>query len=142
MRMPRVSVGKKWKSRLDNLFLAMGVKDDKERRRALILYFAGEEVNEIFETLPNTGNDYDTAVTKLIEYFLPKKNTEFEVYKFRQAKQEAGETIDTYHTRLQQLSLMCKFAATDKEVKSQIIQGGASTRLRRRALREDLTLQN
>ena len=139
--MPRVSVGKKWKSRLDNLLLAMGVKDDKERRRALILYFAGEEVNELFETLPNTGNDYDTAVTKLIEYFLPKKNTEFEVYKFRQAKQEAGETIDTYHTRLQQLSLMCKFVATFKEVKSQIIQGGASTRLRRRALREDLTLQ-
>ena len=69
----------------------MGVKDDKERRRALLLHYAGEEVNEIFETLPNTGNDYDTAVTKLTEYFSPKKNTEFEVYKFRQAKQEAGE---------------------------------------------------
>ena len=119
----------------------MRVKDDKERRRALLLYYAGEEVNEIFETLPNTGNDYDTAVTKLTEYFSPKKNTEFEVYKFRQAKQEAGETIDTYHTRLRQLSLTCEFAATDKEVKSQIIQGCASTRLRRRALREDMTLE-
>ena len=132
---------KKWKSRLDNLLLAMGVKDDKERRRALLLHYAGEEVNEIFETLPNTGNDYDTAVTKLTEYFSPKKNTEFEVYKFWQAKQEAGETIDTYHTRLRLLSLTCEFAATDKEVKSQIIQGCASTRLRRRALREDMTLE-
>ena len=73
MRMPRVSVGKKWKSRLDNMLLAKGVKNDKERRRALILHFAGEEVNEIFETLPNTGNDYDTAVTKLIAYFLAQK---------------------------------------------------------------------
>ena len=60
---------KKWKSRLDNLLLAMGVKDDKERRRALLLHFAGEEVNEIFEILSNTGNDCDTAVTKLTEYF-------------------------------------------------------------------------
>ena len=119
----------------------MGVKDDKERRRYLLLHYAGEEVNEIFETLPNTGNDYDTAVTKLTEYFWPKKNTEFEVYKFRQAKQEAWETIDTYYTRLRQLSLTCEFAATDKEVKSQIIQGCASTRLRRKALREDMTLE-
>ena len=53
-------------------------------------HYAGEEVNEIFETLPNTGNDYDTEVTKLTEYFSPKKNTELKVYKFRQAKQEAG----------------------------------------------------
>ena len=67
-----------------------------------------EEVNEIFEILPNIGNNYDTAVTKLIENFSPTKNTEIEEYKFRQANQEAGETIDTYHTRLQKLSLTCE----------------------------------
>ena len=78
---------KKWKSRLDNLLLAMGVKDDKERR-ALLLHYAGEEVNEIFEKLPNTGNNYDTAVTKLTKYF--KKNTEFQVYKFRKENKKQG----------------------------------------------------
>lgn len=93
---------KKWKLRLDNLILAMGVKNDKPRQRALLLHYAGEEVNEIFETLPDTGDDYDTAVAKLTEYFAPNKNAEFEIYKFRQAKQEAGESIDTFHTRLRQ----------------------------------------
>ncbi|XP_062610353.1 uncharacterized protein K02A2.6-like [Saccostrea cucullata] len=133
---------KKWKLRLDNLILAMGIKNDKARQRALLLHYAGEEVNEIFETLPNTGDDYDTAVARLTEYFAPKKNTEFEVYKFRQAKQEPGETIDTFHTKLRQLSLTCEFNNNDKEVKSQIIQGCSSTRLRRRALRDDVNLED
>lgn len=99
-------------------------------------------MNEIFETLPDTGDDYDTAVAKLTEYFAPNKNAKFEIYKFRQAKQEAGESIDTFHTRLRQLSLTCEFAENDKGLKSQIIQGCNSTRLRRRALREDMSLND
>ena len=51
----------------------MGIKNDKPRKRALLLHYAGEEVNEIFETLPNTGDNYDTAVARLTEYFSPKK---------------------------------------------------------------------
>jgi hypothetical protein len=78
--------------------------------------------------------------TQPIEYFTPQKNTEFEVYKFREAKQEPGETIDTFHTKLRQLSLTCEFDNNDKEVKSQIIQGCSSTRLRRCALRENMNL--
>ena len=88
----------------------------KKKEKAFLLHYASEDVNEIFEALPNIGNDYDTAVTMLTEYISPKKNTEFEVYKFRQAKQEAWETIDTHNTRVRQLSLTCEFAATDKEV--------------------------
>ena len=133
---------KKWISRLENLITAMGIKNDKPRKRALLLHYAGEEVNEIFETLPNTGDNYDTAVARLTEYFSPKKNTEFEVYKFRQAKQEHGESIDTFHTRLRQLALTCEFGENDREVKSQIIQGCSSTRLRRRALREDMNFDD
>ena len=50
------------------------------------------------------------------------------------------ETIDSFHTRLQQLALNCEFVDTSKEVKSQIIQGCHSTRLRRKALRDDTDL--
>ena len=120
----------------------MDIKNHKPRKRALLLHFAGEEVNEIFETLPNTGDNYDTAVARLTEYFSPKKNTKFEVYEFRQAKQEHGEGIDTFHTWLRQLALTCEFGENDREAKSQIIQGCSSTRLRRRALREDMNLDD
>jgi hypothetical protein len=66
------------------------------------------------------------AKLKLKEYFAPKKNTEYEVYRFRQAKQSPEETIDSFHTRLRQLALNCEFADTSKEVKAQIIQGTLS----------------
>ena len=132
---------RKWTNRFENLLIGMDIKD-KKRQRALLLHYAGEEVNEIFETLTNTGDDYAGAKGKLDTYFAPKKNTEFEVYKFRQAKQQQSEGIDAYLTRLRQLSINCAFDDNDKEVKSQIIQGCSSTRLRRRALREDQTLED
>ena len=130
---------KKWVKRLDNLLIGMDIRDTK-RRRALLLHYAGEEVNDIFETLQETGEDYPTAVEKLTNYFSPKKNNEFEIYKFRQEKQQNGQSIDDFHTKLRQLSATCEFSDVDKEIKSQIIQGCLSTRLRRRALREEMDL--
>ena len=112
---------KKWIARLDNLLMGMDVKD-KKRQRALLLYYAAEEVNDIFETLTDTGDDYSTAVQKLKEYFTPARNTDYEVFKFREGTQLPGETIDTYHTRLRQLSLTCEFTDVDREIKSQIIR--------------------
>ncbi|VDI13935.1 Hypothetical predicted protein [Mytilus galloprovincialis] len=131
---------KKWTKRLQNLLVGMNIKD-KVRQRALLLHYAGEEVNDIFDTLQETGEDYDTALTKLTEYFAPKKNVEYEIYKFRQAKQETNETMDAFHTKLRQLSVNCEFNDDNREVKSQIVQGCSSSRLRRKALREDMTLE-
>ena len=65
----------------------------------------------------------DAAMQALTQYFAPQKSTEFEVYKFRQAKQESHENLDSFHTRLRKLGEHCDFANIDKEVKSQIIQG-------------------
>ena len=33
---------------------------------------------EIFESLAETGEDFTTANAKVIEYFIPKKNVEYE----------------------------------------------------------------
>ncbi len=81
--------------------LASGIQDTK-RQRALLLYEAGSRVREIFRQLNDTGedDDYERAKTKLTEYFEPQKNRRYEVYKFREAKQETTETLDQFHTRL------------------------------------------
>ena len=73
---------------------------DGGRKRALLIYQAGEDTQSIFDTLTDTGDDYDTAIDKLDEYFAPKKNVDFEIFKFRTATQNTGETIDQYTTRL------------------------------------------
>ena len=131
----------RWKKRCarpEILLVGLDIKDDK-RKRALLLHYSGKQVNDIFDTLPDTSNDYATALDNLTNYFAPKKCTEFEIYKFRQATQEANEPIDTFHNRPRKLSENCKFDSNDKKIKSQIIQGCASTLLQSKALRDDMT---
>ena len=108
---------KKWCARLENLLVGLDIKYDK-RKCALLLHYSGEQVNDIFDTLPNTGNDYATALDKLTNYFAQKNCTEFEIYKFRQATQEANEPIDTFNTRLRKLGENFEFDIIDKEIKS------------------------
>ena len=76
------------------------------------MHYVGDEVNEIFDTLdvPEATEEEDVfrkAEKALIEYLTPQKNLEFEVYKFRQAKQLRGENISEYHTKLKQLAKSC-----------------------------------
>ena len=81
---------------------AMKVNDDKQNR-PLLLYQAGQETQEIFETLTEMGDDYDPA-KKLDEYFSPKKNVDYEIFQFRQAVQQKGETVDQFTIRLRKLT--------------------------------------
>uniref|UniRef100_H2ZZ81 Gypsy retrotransposon integrase-like protein 1 n=1 Tax=Latimeria chalumnae TaxID=7897 RepID=H2ZZ81_LATCH len=108
-------------------------------KRALLLHYAGESVNYIFDTLPDTApgendNALDKAIDALTAYFTPRQNIEYEVYVFRQAKQEQGENLAAYHTRLRKLAMTCNFTDVDREIKSQIVQTCLSAKLRRRAL--------
>ncbi|XP_064463571.1 uncharacterized protein LOC135374561 [Ornithodoros turicata] len=131
----------KWIARFENFLLAANITDPA-RKRAMLLHYAGEEVYDVFQTLPNTGTDFDTAVTRLKEHFAPKKNAVFERHIFRQARQDAGETLGQFQVRLRRLAATCEFTDIEKELVSQIIEGTTSHKLRRAALREtDITLE-
>ena len=140
------SVGQRWKSwrrRFQTYIVALNVTD-KTQQRALLLYQVGQATQEIFDTIPNNGadDDYKTALDKLDAYFLPKKNIDYEIFQFRQAIQQSGETVDQYATRLRKLAAHCEFEKVDNEIKPTIIQNCSSKSLRRYALREEkLTLE-
>ena len=108
------------------------------RKRALLLYMAGPNVMDIFETLAKTGedSDYKTAHEKLTEHFAPHKNTEFQRYCFKQSRQAELETMDEFHTRLRKLAENCDFHDVDAEMKSQIISNGKSKKIINKALRD------
>lgn len=55
---------KTWTKRFEMYVAAMKIDDDKQKR-ALLLYQVGQETQEIFETLTETGDDYATAKKKL-----------------------------------------------------------------------------
>ena len=80
-------------------------------------------------------NEYN-VFRSFTDYFTPKKNTSYELLKFRYINQNKGETIDSFHTRLRALATNCdfQFHDTDSEIFTQILHGCTSSRLRRRAL--------
>ena len=71
-------------------------ENNRQRRRALMLHLAGPDVQDIFLTLPNTGDvkDYRKAVDALNAYFAPKVDTSYARHCFRQLVQAPGETRD------------------------------------------------
>ena len=105
------SVAPRWKTWVADFktYLVANAITDNKRKKALLLYLAGPRVREIFRQIPETGEEdaFNTALTKLNEYFEPQKNTLYEVYKFRQAAQGPQETLDQYHTRLRTLGATC-----------------------------------
>ena len=127
----------KYMKRFNNSMAAMDVKEES-RKRALLLHYSGEEVNDLFDTLPDTGedNDYKEACEALTRYFTPKRNVSFEIFKFRNLKQESHETVDEFRTRLQIASKYCEFGDNkEKEIKAQIELGTSNKKLRRYSFR-------
>ena len=138
------SLGIRWTkyvSKLENMFTGLAI-DSKKRKKALLLHYAGDDVFDIYETLNLDGNDsnYDETKKGLGDYFNPKKNKEFERYEFRNMKQSKSESIDQFVTRLRQKATNCDFTDKDVEIKSQMIQGCYSQKLRTKCLEEDKAL--
>lgn len=132
----------KWKKSFEYYLTATGVTDG-DQKRALLLHLIGQDSQDIFETFEDTGDTYENAVAKFDEYFLPKKNDAFERHIFRKCKQNEGESVDAYVTRLKNLAKTCNFGALQNDaIRDQVIDLCRSTKLRRRLLREkDLTLE-
>lgn len=134
---------RKWLARLDNYLLAKNITSS-QRKRAMLLHLAGEEVFDINVSLDHIpGDTYDLLTTKLTAYFAPQKNVEYEIFQFRNAKQEEKETLDRFHTRLRQLSQNCEFRDVEREIKSQLIQNCNDEKIRLKGLRDPaMTLEN
>ena len=120
--------------RFKNLMTAMAITD-ASRQRALLLHYSyvGEDVNDIFETSPDHGDekDFKEACEALTQYFTPRENVSFEVFKFRNMTQHDGETIDEFHTRLQMGAKYCELGENQqREIKSQIELGTSNKKLR------------
>ena len=134
----------RWVRRFANFVVAKGINNDA-RIKAMMLHHAGETVFELSESVGVLDTDtYAVAREKLTAYFTPRRNTEYEIFVFRQTQQlpGGGETLDQFHARLLQLSKNCNFVNRDGEIRSQIIQKCAMAKIRDKGLSEaDITLE-
>lgn len=116
--------------------------DDGDVKRATLLHCAGLEVQQIFDTLPDTGTTYEHALQALTTHFEPQTNAAYQRHVFRQCVQENKETVDEFYIRLRSSSSTCAFGEQqDEHIRDQFIDKCISKPLRRRLLREsNLTL--
>ena len=112
---------------------------NRQRRRALLLHLAGTDVQDIFYTLPDTGDakDYKKAVDALNAYFVPKVDTTYARHYFRQLTQAPGETIRQFASRLRREARDCGYGAdTDNQIRDEILCKCTRTYIKRKLLEE------
>ncbi|KAK7099318.1 hypothetical protein V1264_003469 [Littorina saxatilis] len=133
---------KKWIDKLENMLCGLDVTAD-DRKKALLLHYAGDEVYEIFDNFSddqkgvdavtgadNTPNTYQVAKKSQTDYFTPKQNVAYDTFKFRGTIQQPSETIDAYITRLKTIAHRCDFHDVDREILGQLVQGCSSSKVR------------
>lgn len=121
---------------------ASGCTDDRQMRQ-LLLHCAGSDVQDVFFTLTVADEEFDTALEALTTYFAPMVNTSYNRHKFRQDRQQEGESVGQYTTRLRGLAKLCNFPAAQvpEFIKDQVIDHCRSQKLRTKLLAtRDLTL--
>lgn len=134
------------------IFLRANKLDDALEKCNWLLYFAGEKVQDIYYSLPETKkeeeeagkfvriqlDEYTEMKNRLTEYFAPKQNITFERHMFRKLKQEANESISMFEMRLRAHAELCDFGdQLDSNIRDQITEKCSSNLLRRKILERD-----
>ena len=143
IREDEVSAGtrwKKWFAQLENLITGMDITS-MARKKALLIHYGGDEIFDLVDTFSADKKEtYDALRQELDRYFTPRVNPTYEAFKLRKMKQIPQENVDQFHVRLRTQAALCSFTDIDREILAQLIEGITSSKLRKKALRERLTL--
>lgn len=141
---------KKWK-RTFEIFLVVNNVALASRKKAYLLHYAGEGVQDIYDSLVGDGeqqvpagsNEYKEAIRVLDEHFLPMKCLPQERHIFRNLQQGPDEKISKFVLRLREQGNLCEYGNwLDENLKEQIFEKGSSDELRAKILtKPDMTLE-
>ena len=105
-----------WIEELDINFLAAGVSDAPQKK-AVLLHVSGGERRDIYKTLKQDDDTYETKCQKLTDYFRPRKNLTYVRFEFKQATKNIDKCVTSYITRLKNLALHCEFQNQNEKIK-------------------------
>ena len=109
-----------FRSQWGNYEIATGLDEKEDKRRvATLLSVMGKDCYRIFEHLHITSEQrkkVGSMLSKLEEYFKPKRNVIYEHYIFHTTQQEPSETISEYVTKLRRLAASCDFGTLKEDV--------------------------
>ena len=156
-RADRLQLGRsfeRWLERFERELRYNGVKpaEKPEMAQMALLIYAGTEVEDIHETLPNPTKPesvqdvnwtcYEVSKTKLLNYFSPKKCNDFAIHELVSIKMNSDETVESFALRLRKAAEKCDFAdwSAAKMIKALLISNMRDTELRQKLLQKERTL--
>ena len=140
-----------WLEDLEDYLEIVEVTEAGDKKRYL-LNIAGLSLRKIVKGLtvgtPGSGEDeYTVLKAALKAYFRPSVNSTSERHKFRQMKQQPGESVTAFVGRLREKVELCEFDSTavdtvvNGQIRDQLIAGLVSAETRKQLLMESkLTL--
>ena len=135
----------RWVRRLEHIFDGYEI-DSSKRRYALTLTYGGSDLNDVVESLPTIDTieaaeePYNDLINALSDHFNPRSNVEILKYEFRHKQQKQFQRIDDFYSELRQLASQCNFTNAVDEIKSQLISGCLSKKVREKGLTSTLDL--
>ncbi|KAJ8405108.1 hypothetical protein AAFF_G00330290 [Aldrovandia affinis] len=126
----------------DYVLLTGTAEKDKKIQAATLRSVMGSECRHVYRhnlnlSVAGTGDPAVIPLDELEKYFKPAKNTIYERYVFGSCKQEEGESIDNFVTRLRERAATCEYGQLkDEMIRDKIVLGVANESIRRRLLRE------
>ena len=143
----------RWLSSAERYMCAIDVTDP-DRKCAVILHLLGEEVGDVYDTLPDPetpiqGDSFEQCKAKLITYLTPGRNVISERMRFHAMTQQAAEEFEAFLARLRAQLRRCGYSAAerDRELRDRCV-GGCVAGLQEKLLRtaaekgDTLTLEN
>ena len=143
-----VSEWKDFKEQLEMYFMASGqIKIPDKQKVSLLLYQMGRQYIKVYNNdlqfeNPEDKTKYDVVVSKLDDYFEPKKLMKSYITKFQKRVQLPNESISNYITELRQLVRLCGFGDKEDDMMAvQLSNGVADPILKKKLWDEHLTLE-
>ena len=140
---------KKWPQSFQYFLVAKGVVNDAQKK-ALLLYTAGTEVRELYETLTDPGlteefeedtaTDFEKTVRTVNACFVTMFNEPYERHVFRGMTQQERETVSQFIARLRKYAQNCSFLNSGVVIRDQVIDKCRSSELRKKLLAKKLLL--
>lgn len=134
-----------WYQKLELFMEATGKDQASENQKiAILLNLIGDEGIEIYNTfkVDKKTAKFKEVVKLFKDYCEPRKNVVYERYKFLNANQKEGQTIESFITELKSLVVSCEYKDEDDMVRDKLVMGIRDNGLRERLLNEkDLTIK-
>ena len=129
----KLNLGIRWKkylTKFEKFLVVMNISEDK-RKVAMLLHFGGDYIQDIIDNAVPKVEGYDATVEYLNKHLNPKTSDTFEIYKFQKAIRDRDETIQQFCNRPRSIANRCNFENEDKHIKTQLILGTHSQKLRK-----------